>query len=471
MKVIGRAAIAIVLIGVALGGWYYLTSHPETMSLIKARLNLSAAQTPSQLLEASGTIEAETASVTAETGGRIAEILADEGDEVIAGQPIVQISASLLDADIRKAEAGLAVAQAGLDLARAGVPPQAIAVAEALAHQAQVASEGARQAWDDAVAVRAAPQELDVQLASARNLAALAGGQARIADLLTHIADLQQGMYERAYESLQGGVQIEVPGPGGPRIITVPAGPQNMAAANSQRNLAGQRTWQSYAALNEALAARDAAWQTVADLQQERSQPLTLDAQVHTAEAAYHETEQAVRLAQTAIDDLKAGARPEDIAIAQAAVKEAEAALQALHVQRAKMTLSAPLTGLVTERSAFAGETIAPGASVMKIADLDRLTLTIYIPVTQLGRVKLGMPVRVRVDSFPDRSFAGLVSHISAEAEFTPKNVQTKEQRAHMVFAVKVALSNHALSEAEGTGHPLKPGMPADATVMPEGGQ
>jgi HlyD family secretion protein len=93
----------------------------------------------------------------------------------------------------------------------------------------------------------------------------------------------------------------------------------------------------------------------------------------------------------------------------------------------------------------------------MTLADLDRVTLTIYVPENQLGLVQLGQPVWVTVDAYPERRFEGTVSLIASEAEFTPKNVQTREERVNMVFAVEVKLPNG--------DHALKPGMPADALI------
>jgi multidrug resistance efflux pump len=91
------------------------------------------------------------------------------------------------------------------------------------------------------------------------------------------------------------------------------------------------------------------------------------------------------------------------------------------------------------------------------ISDLEALTLTIYVREDQLGQVQLGQAVSVTVDAYPGRVFAGAVQSISSQAEFTPKNVQTQEERANMVFAVKVSLPN--------PDHALKPGMPADALL------
>jgi multidrug resistance efflux pump len=95
-----------------------------------------------------------------------------------------------------------------------------------------------------------------------------------------------------------------------------------------------------------------------------------------------------------------------------------------------------------------------PGAALFTLADLDQVTLTVYVPEAELGKVALGQEVEVTVDAY-DQVFPGQVTHIASQAEFTPKNVQTQEERVHMVFAVKIRLDN--------PDHQLKPGMPADA--------
>ena len=99
----------------------------------------------------------------------------------------------------------------------------------------------------------------------------------------------------------------------------------------------------------------------------------------------------------------------------------------------------------------------APGAPLYTLADLDEVTLTVYVPEAELDQVSLGQMVEVTVDAYKE-VFNGQVSHIASEAEFTPKNVQTQEERVHMVFAVKVRLEN--------ADHQLKPGMPADAAFQ-----
>jgi multidrug resistance efflux pump len=97
-----------------------------------------------------------------------------------------------------------------------------------------------------------------------------------------------------------------------------------------------------------------------------------------------------------------------------------------------------------------------PGTPLLEIADLSKVTLKVYVALPALGRVRVGQPVQVAVDSFPDRVFEGRVTRIADQAEFTPKTVQTQEERVDTVFAVEIGVDN-----PDGA---LKPGMPADVT-------
>ena len=145
----------------------------------------------------------------------------------------------------------------------------------------------------------------------------------------------------------------------------------------------------------------------------------------------------------------------EEVAVAEAQVTQAMSAISALETQIEKMTLRSPIAGLVTSCSAHQGEAAIAGATLLSVADLDEVKLTVYIPEDKLARVYLGQQVEVQVDSFPGRAFIGTVSYISQQAEFTPRNVQTVEERVNMVFALRVRLPT--------PDHLLKPGMPADA--------
>jgi len=181
---------------------------------------------------------------------------------------------------------------------------------------------------------------------------------------------------------------------------------------------------------------------------------------VDAAEAQYRAAEAAVLMAQAGLDAMRAGATEGEIAVIEAQVEQAQAALDALLVLREKFVIAAPVGGMVLERSIHEGELAAPGATVLTLGDLDKVTLTVYVPEDKLGYVNVGQEVEIRVDSFPERTFMGAVVAIAHEAEFTPRNVQTQEERVNMVFAVEVSIPN--------PDHALKPGLPADAVIITE---
>jgi HlyD family secretion protein len=138
-------------------------------------------------------------------------------------------------------------------------------------------------------------------------------------------------------------------------------------------------------------------------------------------------------------------------------VREAAANVRRLESQVAELKVFAPLAATVLTKAVEAGEVVAAGKPLVLLGDLDHPWIKIYVPETQLGKVKLGAPARVLVDSFPNQPFQGTVTWISDQAEFTPKNVQTAEERVNLVYAVKITIQN-----AE---RRLKAGMPADAEL------
>jgi membrane fusion protein YbhG len=138
------------------------------------------------------------------------------------------------------------------------------------------------------------------------------------------------------------------------------------------------------------------------------------------------------------------------------AVRQAQASLELINAQLAKLTVTAPNDGVVLTRSIEPGELIQPGAVAITIGNLGQLTITVYVPEDRYGEIHLGQQASVTVDSFPGQSFVGQVSYISDQAEFTPRNVQTVEGRSSTVYAIKLSVK-----DPEGR---LKPGMPADVT-------
>ncbi len=164
--------------------------------------------------------------------------------------------------------------------------------------------------------------------------------------------------------------------------------------------------------------------------------------------------ERAVAAARSQLDKLIAGPRRQEIETARAQRAAAEARVAAVEQQITDATVSAPRDGVITRRVAEPGEVLHPGATIAVLTDIARPWLTVWIDEPNLSQVNFGDPVEVRVDGTA-QSFTGVVSFISPVAEFTPKNVQTPDERAKLVFRVKVSLDNT-------DGH-FKPGMPGDA--------
>lgn len=155
---------------------------------------------------------------------------------------------------------------------------------------------------------------------------------------------------------------------------------------------------------------------------------------------------------------LERGARPEQVAAARAQVAQAEAAVAALDATLAKSRLTAPFDGIVTVRHREPGEIVAPGAAVVTLMNPDDRWVRIYVPENRLGRVQLGQKATIVSDTFPGKRYDGEVAFVASEAEFTPKNVQTTEERVRLVYAVKVRITGDRELE-------LKPGLPADVTL------
>ena len=155
---------------------------------------------------------------------------------------------------------------------------------------------------------------------------------------------------------------------------------------------------------------------------------------------------------------LKIGPRRETIDQARARLRQAQEALALSETRLGYTTLFSPLSGWVLSKNAEPGEYVAPGTPVVTVGDLTKVWLRAYINESDLGRVKLGQHVRVTTDTFPARVYAGSISFISPQAEFTPKNVQTEKERVKLVYRLKVDIPNPQME--------LKPGMPADAEIQ-----
>ena len=177
--------------------------------------------------------------------------------------------------------------------------------------------------------------------------------------------------------------------------------------------------------------------------------------QIQQQRAAVDRARAALRLAETNKLDLKR--RQDEVAMRQAEIARAQAQAGVLDVQMNDRTLVSPIAGVVMAKSAEMGEVLAAGATVVTVGELDRPWVRGYVSESNLGRVKLGKLVDVTTDSFPGKKYKGRITFISSEAEFTPKQIQTQEERQKLVYRVKI--------EVENPNRELKSNMPVDAEI------
>lgn len=508
--------------GAFLIGWLYFRVNPAAWDDFLAELNSGTVDRPAPSasnqpirrsgdLVASGSIEADEVAVASPIGGRIVEIVGEEGEEVAADQLLLRLDQQSLlaqreglTAAVAQAQAAVDTAQAQLDLAKAGAADAEIAAAEAAVAAAQGAVMAAEAALAQAEIVAdssrtvegaessiamaeagvaqaegmVAAAEADLARAEAERSRLLAGARpeeiAMYQGYLTQ-ADSQylyvEDIHTELIENSIGGRPEERA-----RFQSDSArGARDAAQAQLDLARAGATTYEAAAAaaavsgaqaqLLIAQAGVDAADAALAQAQAapltSRDQVLMADSGVDAAAAQLQIAQGQLAQAEAFLEGLQAGSSEEQLAVLSAQVAGAKAALaavlaslKALDIELAHGAVTAPAGGIVSERLVHAGELAVPGAPLFILVDLDQVTLTVYVPEADLGRVALGQPVEVTVDSY-EQSFSGVVSHIATQAEFTPMNVQTQEERVHMVFAVKVSLEN--------SDHLLKPGMPADA--------
>lgn len=446
---------------------------------------------PAATLSASGVIQAEQVSLASEFGGLIAAIPAAEAESVSAGQVVVQLDTTMLDAQIEVAQAMVEMAEAGLAQAQAGARPGQIETAKAQLTQAQAGQLLAQQAVSDTQILVANPQDIDLLIAITRAQIVAAEHQLAQASALKDAVEIAKNQFEKAYDEFDGGGEFRFPAlegsidditddlqdlfPDAPPI-TLPDMPEGdyrfgdweltygggnytlykwininfPLGAHQLPNL----WWQTWVGVNAAIAQKEGLEAKLADLYRQRANPQAMQTRADEALSAQAQVEAQVALAQVQVEALEAGATPEQIAAIEARVDQARSGLASLLRQREMYALVAPIDGVVVDVIMRPGEVAAAGATLLTIADLNKLTLTVYVPQNQLGQVHLDQPVQITVNSFPGRVFEGHVSRIADRAEFTPRNVATQEERVNLVFAVEITVHNE-----DGA---LKMGMPAD---------
>ncbi len=463
-------------------------------------------------LKASGTVETVEVDIAAEISGKIAEILVEEGQTVRTGEPLFRLDDTFLTSQHKRAMAALDAARAGLKVAESGMQAAQASLALAQANleftqtQVRIAVEAARKS-DERARERAwresAPYQFNLPVwyfEKSEQIAALekeveVAQQAMEEARAAYRALLEQGGYTQLLQAEErlalARAAFEIADETLDRAEAANDDEQDEEDQTKNQNKNDKHADQTtFEKAEQALedAAREVYHQAKAELEAAQKDYLNLIKEVKLSNEIIQARARwmvAIELYELAQDRLVAQYRGGDslqILAAQGAVKQAEAALQQaqiglsqaeakleqaraavaqaqaevelLEAQIAKLTVYAPLDGVVLSRAVEVGEVLQAGATALVLGNLDALTVTVYIPEDQYGRIQLGMSAVVTADSFPGERFEAAVQRIRDQAEFTPRNVQTEEGRRTTVFAIQLRLSN-----PQGK---LKPGMPVD---------
>jgi multidrug resistance efflux pump len=329
-----------------------------------------------QPYEWSGTVEARMISVGSRAGGRVKEVLVREGDSVKAGQALLVLEPGDLPAQLLQAQGQLEQAQATLEKLEKGARPEEIAEARARSQTASAALEQTKTG--------ARREQIDA-------------ARARLAaqEVLAQKAQLDVDRY---------------------RLLFAKGAAARAELDNVETNLRAQ------------VATRDALKQALDELLHGSRHEEVQQAQARALEA--RASEQLV----------KAGSRVEDIKAARGQVDAAQGRVDATQVLIDELTVKAARPSRVESLDLRPGDILAPNATAATLLEEDQLYVRIYVPETLIGKLRAGQDVPVTVDSFPGKSFKGVVEHINTVGEYSPRNLQTADERADQVFATRIGL-------------------------------
>ena len=407
-------------------------------------------------LSASGTLAADEIKIASEIGGLIKQINVSEGDQVIEGDSLLSVDDVIFQAEKARAEAGLRAARAGVNTAKEQVVSAELQFQ--LVMQGATSGERAFRAQEWMMPM---PAEIDLPIWYYQKNEQLEIVRQEVLAAEERLERQQQKLFaELNAENNQDFLEVEQ---------TLHA--EQIAFLIAKNTL--ERA-QSAASKDELLDVAQEAYDAVlaslesAQLDYERelnSQAaediLEARAKVAAAKSDLDYVRDQLQSLETGEESLQVEAARAGISLAEAGliqaramIDQAEAGLDVLLAQESKLKVKSPVDGVILSLNVMEGEITGPGSTLMTVASLDELKLTVYISEENYGQVKLGQAVEIRVDSFPGEKFKGDVVYIADQAEFTPRNVQTVEGRKTTVYAIKILVDNP-------TGE-LKPGMPTD---------
>ena len=356
------------------------------------------------VIHLSGNIELTEVNLSFKVPGRLVDLAKDEGDSVRRDELIARLDENEINHSLARDQASLRSSETMLVTLRTGIDYQRTALGGDIAlRQAELRAAEARLAEMLAGSRPQEVQQAQAAMNEARTQSDLAKSDWDRAERLFKNDDISAQQYDQFRTRLKA------------------------------TEMALQRAQESYALVKEG----------------------PRQEQIEAQRANVERARAALRLAEAGSIDLKR--REQELETRRADIARSQAQVGVLESQRNDRTLASPVNGVVLTKSAERGEVLAAGAAILTLGDIDKPWVRGYIGERDLGRVKLGMPATVASDSYPGKEYKGRLTFISSEAEFTPKQIQTRDERVKLVYRIKI--------EVENPNHELKSNMPVDAVI------
>ena len=374
---------------------------------------LSAGCTGQTALELSGTVESTRIEANSEVSGKITEVYKEEGDSVKQGDILAKVDPSAQEISVKQQEAVVTLKKAKLDELKAGSRAEQI-------HQAEAAVKAAKARLDELEA-GSRPEEIK-QAAAAVDTAKTTADSAKIN------YDYLLDKYNRTQELYRKGSVSE----------------DSLADAKFRLETAGKQ-------LDIAREQLKSSQYKLQLLQKGATSQAILSARANYEQA------------QAQLDLYKNGSTSQAIRAAEADLEQSAAALDLARLNLSRCEIKSPVDGTYLSRNANTGDMVTAGTSIGTVSNLTELWVRMYIPQKYLNRISLNQEVQLTSSALPGETVKGRIAFISGEAEFTPKNVETKEAKENLVFRFKIRILDHL--------DRLKPGMSLDLKIPDEAGR
>jgi HlyD family secretion protein len=390
------------------------------------QISLPTILTRAETLTFSGSLEAKQTRVAAEIGARAANVRVSRGDAVKRGDALIALDDAAIKASLGEADAALRAAQSNLDQVNEAARAGTIALAKAGVAQADADLKAAHAALESANRTLKSPQELLTQAHVWEGKVAAARGEVNRAEAAGIQSQVEVAVND---QSMSGKTRLAI------LQRQQESVEMGLLAARTMLN-GNKRVLELY--------------------RQVLDTPLEILATQHSAANQVKVAEAGLKVAEVELDIAQRAPQKETVALADARRRAAQANLKMVQAQAKRFVVASPLDGTVIDRSVEPGETVRAGTPLITIAETRELEMTVYVPIRNIGVVKVGQTTKLKVSSLPGKVFDAQVTYIAPEAEFKPANIYNSKERSEMVFAVRVTVPN--------PHDELKAGLPADVT-------